>query len=70
MVARLLPYVLSILFLIIPPRAPLKSACVFIIHSEIRILCDCLLIISVKCYGSKGEIMQVSAVASHSRLVQ
>lgn len=49
---------------------PLKNASVFIIHSEIRILNGCLVIISVKCYGSNGKIMQVSTAASHPRMVQ
>lgn len=48
----------------------LKSASACIIHSEIRILNRCLVIISVECYGSNGEIMQASAVASHLRMAQ
>lgn len=48
----------------------LKSASAGIIHSEIRILNRCLVIISVECYGSNREIMQASVVASHLRMAQ
>lgn len=41
-----------------------------IIHSEIRILKGCLVIIIVDVYGGSGEIIEVSNVASHLRMVQ
>ena len=77
MVARLLP--LLLLCSLYPfyhsqehkfEIVPLKSASAGVIHSEIRILNRCLVIISVECCGSDGEIMQVSAVASHLRMAQ
>lgn len=78
MVARLLP--LSLLCSFYPfyhsfkstslKLFPSKSASVGIIHSEIRILNRGLVIGSVKSYGSNGEIMQVSTVASHLRMAQ
>lgn len=49
---------------------PLKSESADIIHSEIRILNRCLVIISAECYGSDGEIMRASVVASHLRMAQ
>lgn len=74
MVARLLPISLlmfSLSFLSFFQEhtfeiVPLKG----IIHSEIRILNRCLVITSIECYGSNGEIMQASVVASHLRMAQ